>query len=474
MEKPEQHIDLVFKNKLAHASVPPPAFVWTNVEKELRRRKKPVFFWWWTSSLALLLVAGGAYFLQESGQSTGIVSSTSTQQFADHQSVAAAPNSQNKENGAVSLTESAVNSPENNAEQGKNLQPRKAGDASFAPFTKKSTAGSIGRNTDAKGGSLSAPEIMNEIVVNQLTPEASTTSTVTLPGLFPQTPTDVNTALPLLPGLKTDFFETKIVQPAGKRWPTKVAKKKKKNENCYDFASHRTVLMVDAYAGPETADRSFSTKNAENKPYLAKRQQTEGRGWGFNGGLRATAVFREHFTASAGIQYNQFTEVFSYVDPTSIEFDVHVKIDPTTGEATFDTSDIHFGERRVKTYNRYGFLDIPVALGYEVRQGRGGIRFQGGAALNLLFHKRGTILSPDTGKPVSFTPDKPGAIDVFTSNAGLSIQGSMQFFWSYEPRTRFFAEPYFRKILDPVTLDSHPVSARYDLWGARFGVTKIF
>lgn len=464
MEKPEQHIDHVFKNKLAGASVAPPAFVWTNVEKELRRRKKPPLFWWWTSGLAILLAAGGAYWLQHAGQTSGTDLVTVPVPPVLQQPATSGADPGAKENNAAALSSTTTNNPESN------LQTTASADIPFTPYIKKSSTGSTGRNIDVKGGAQQAPETWSDWgATPATTPHTNFTSETQQAST-----TNERTPTPLLPSIKTDFLTSKIVHPAAKRWPTKVAKKKKKDENCYDFASHRTVLMADAYVGPQTADRSFAAESAENKPYLNKRVQTEGRGWGFDGGLRVTALFREHFTATAGIEYNQFTEVFSYVDPTSIEFDVHVKIDPTTGAATFDTSDIRFGERRVKSYNRYGFLDIPVALGYEVRQGRGGIRFQGGAALNLLFHKRGTILSPDTGKPVSFTPGNPGAIEVFRSNAGFSVQGSMQFFWSYEPRTRFFAEPYFKKILDPVTLDSHPVSTRYNLWGARFGVTKIF
>lgn len=63
MDNHEQHIDQAFQRRLRDASVPPPAFVWPAVEKELRKRKRKLLVWWWTGGSAVLLAAASWYWM---------------------------------------------------------------------------------------------------------------------------------------------------------------------------------------------------------------------------------------------------------------------------------------------------------------------------------------------------------------------------------------------------------------------------
>ena len=165
-------------------------------------------------------------------------------------------------------------------------------------------------------------------------------------------------------------------------------------------------------------------------------------------------------------------ERFEYADPNYKEVNIRQRsvLINGTWQTVSDTS-VSYGEHYTKTYNRFGMLDIPLQMGLEVRNRRSGVSLQAGASINVLFWKRGSILDM-TEQPASFAP-ADGEIEVFRPRTGLSISGSVQWFYHLRPRLRVFAEPYFRQVLRPVTIDSHPVEQRYGIGGIRLGLTKI-
>ena len=205
-----------------------------------------------------------------------------------------------------------------------------------------------------------------------------------------------------------------------------------------------------------------------------KCKTIEDKDFSFNAGLRGSLLFGRHFLLRTGLHYEQMTEVFEFADPNYIKYLISVTQKIVDGKPVVivDTIGVDYGENYIKTFNRYGMLDIPIEAGIELRQGRFGLSLNGGLSFNILFWKRGTILSP-IGKPEVFTPGKQGAVEVFRKRTGLSVEGSAQFFFHLRPRLRVFAEPYFRQVLKPVTLENQPVDQRYRIGGIKVGMTTI-
>ncbi len=486
MDKSDQHIDQIFQQRLKDAAVPPPAFVWAGVEKELNKRKKrPAGIWWWTSGVALLVAAGIWYFagdhqvVSTPDRIADAPALAVPEQYTADSKQRAATTPDHAVAGSATIPASA---PAGESTASATAVPAGAGKPSNGPgVSDRKTV--IQPNLDKKDVFFHKTTIKSNTLPVPVIPAKSTGGSAVNPEtIHAAPPMAVNTEAeesadmqsPDLLEVKYGLLETKTTKPSSKNWPVKVArKKKKKNDNCYDFASHRNVMLLEAWAGPVYANKSLHYTNPENEAYQIKRRSSEGQGWGFNGGLRATYLFREHFSVSAGLQYDQFTEVLTYVNPTAVHHLVDHVTDPITGETRLDTLDADFGEAKTRIFNRFGFLDVPVSIGYEVRHGRAGIRFQGGASFNLLFYKRGAVLSPTADVPAYYTPGK-GTLDVYNTSSGLSVQSSMQCFYHLNPVTRVFAEPYYREILDPVTVESHPLSQRYRIWGVRMGLAKIF
>ena len=234
------------------------------------------------------------------------------------------------------------------------------------------------------------------------------------------------------------------------------------------------MLLLDAYLGPSLTRKEMRT-GPDNQPYLAQRRNTETKDWSFSAGLRASLLLDRHFLLRSGIHYDQITEVFEYIDPNSVEVTIRQTTQIVNGQpvTVIDTLGVEYGEKYLKSFNRFGMLDIPLQAGVELRNGRTGLSLNGGIALNVLFWKRGAIISPVDGQPAYFTPGS-GTVEVFRANAGLSAMGSVQWFCHLRPRLRVFAEPYVRMVLRPVNVPGHPVEQRYGILGLHIGVTRIF
>ena len=420
-------IDQIFQERLSNASVTPPPFVWDGVERELRKKRRRSIFWWSLGLGMLLGVASLTWYgfsktTPTTPTSTPLNLTANTPSDETHLKVETAPN-------VAPLTPNTKqkNTTENQAFN-RALSAKNglmAPNASILPLTP--TEG-LPKQNQADQQTSDAPSF-------------TASSGVTNPQ--PPTGTAVSDNPP-------SFEFTSVTQPYA-------------DTKCYNFESHANAWLFDAYTGPLYAQKSLSTgANPENKTYHDLRWNTEShRGIGFTAGARASLLVKQHFSVGTGIDYQQFTETFSYEKPLYIQ----VLIDPNTG----DTLDLDIVTQRFKQYSRFGFVNIPFSAGYEIRQGRRGVHLRGGGAINLLFWKNGTMLDQTTLQPAKFDTQ-----DAFRVNAGLSLIGSAQFFLHIQPRTRLFVEPYYQRILKPVTKGTYPLQQNYNLIGLRLGLTKIF
>lgn len=249
-------------------------------------------------------------------------------------------------------------------------------------------------------------------------------------------------------------------------------RKDPRTKHCYDFDRHSSAWLVDVYAGPAFARKTFFAR-PDDQPYLKNRLATERRDWAFAAGVRGSWLFEKQFLLRSGLHYEQMTEVFEYIDPNYIKVKVEYISVIKNGQwvTIADTTGIDYGSNYTKTFNRFGILDIPLLAGVELRNGRTGLSINTGVTMNVLFWKQGSILSQNNA-PVSFTP-KDKRWDVYRTRLGLSVMGSVQWFWHVQPRFRVFVEPYYHHIVRPVTLSSHPVELRYGIGGVNFGFTHI-
>lgn len=458
MEQPP-NLDHFFRERLHAAEAPPPAFVWPRVEQELRRRRRRFLLWLWLG-LGLGLAGAGLWSLGPVGSSavlsfTGVpkVEPVHPSDLAPTENMAVAASASPDFPSAAPLSNQQT--PNEISTSHTVLSPKRYPVEEHAPF------GPAQPNAPA-----TSPPIlpMLPFEIDDLAPVVAGSS-------FPASSAPLLAALPgLQGGLRLAYSAPGVVLPKAKPFLFK----KKPRKKCYDFAQHPRVWLVDAYAGPSLPQRQLTASQSGFEDYLRQRHDTERMGWAFHAGLRGSLVFGQHFLLRTGLHYEQMTEVFDYADPdfvkvTIVQFTKFVDNLPVT---VIDTV-VEYGEHHVKTYNRFGLLEIPLLAGAEFRAGRAGLSLQAGAALNVLFWKRGTILNTQ-GEPASFVPGPAQASPVFRRRAGWSATASAQLFYHLRSKVRVFAEPYYSRSFRPLTLASQPIAQRYTTWGLKLGVTRIF
>ena len=481
MEHDANHIDQLLRQRLHDASAPPPDFVWPRVEAAIRkRRRRLLFFWLWGTGLAVTASLGWWVLAKNKAGHSSLQHLATAGQPADIKVVEKAANvptvpaekeqAQMAAPTASSHPTSVFAAPDKVKSAFAVHKTRKTGTPGKAPQpTSDALAGTS--NVPAPATSLISDSAPVSIESNHSEAPQSVVSTSDIsllsPSIYPlpllstSQPLNLSTPLTTHYSLLTTHHSPSIIR-------------KKETRNCYDFSQHPNVLLADVYAGPSLARKEMLT-GPDNQPYLAQRRNTEHRDWSFSAGLRASLLLDRHFLVRTGFHYDQVNEVFEYADPDFVQVIIRQTTQIINGQpvTVIDTLGVEYGEHYQKTYNRYGMLDIPLEVGVEVRNGRYGLSLNSGLSINMLFWKRGAILSPIDGQPAYFTPSS-GTVDVFRRNVGVSAIGSVQWFCHLRPRLRVFAEPYARIVLRPVNLPNHPVQQRYAMLGLNFGITRIF
>ncbi len=487
MENANHNIDEIFRQRLYEAEVPPPPFVWPAVEKELRKRRRLWVLWvfaFGTLSACVWLWQAqfghddattlGSFFVQ-TVDSPKIAQETSTarpqelpEQISegDHSKVTKRPVQHPAEFALAQLT------PKGAASSDALEQIKKEGNLSENSFRRVTSDNSEAEKTNGQPVAAAPDQVILENaeplaapLMHDFAMVSGNQPRVVLQSLAIEPPQQVASIL-----LAQETYSPKKLKSFSRR-------KKPQPKFCYDFARHPSAWLVDAYIGPSLAQRTL-TSRLEDQPYLNQRLATERRSVAMNAGVRASLMFNRNFLVRTGLHYDQMTEVFEFIDPTSVTYILKFN----TGDPIPDTLGVQYGENYLKTYNRYAMLDIPLMVGVEMRHGRSGFSINAGISANVLFKKSGVIIDPVTHEPARFGPlsDKnlgpklPLSQEVFRANVGLSATASIQWYWHLTPYFRVFAEPSFRQLLRPVSVASHPVEHRYSILGLRLGATKIF
>lgn len=459
MERPN-NIDDLLRQRLHHAEVPPPAFVWPNVERALRRRKRRLLFWLLAIGTAASLAASWWWLLRlrDKPALEQPVVAAAKRPAAAMQPAAGIPSPPLP---MEDIPETAApEMPGANRETAPTVPaPGRPVFKTAEPTIERGETSTEGRQV-AKALLAAEPTAQADIELDLAMLQA--------PGT--KLETQVAALLPIAAGVLESPERESVVKPVVLA-PVKIKKAPKK---CYDFHTNRQAWLVDAYVGPSWANQRLHTSDSELDDYIFSRQRTEKPDWGFNAGVRASYLFAGNFLLRTGLHYDQYMEQFEHIDPNFIQYSIIVTQKLINGQwvSVTDTVGVRYGTDYLKTYNRFALLDIPLQAALELRSGPTGVSLNLGGSVNVLFHKRGSMLATN-GKPASFTPSD-GQYDVFRTRVGLSLMGSIQWFYHVTPRTRVFVEPYFRHILEPVTRAGYPVEQSQGVGGVHIGATLIF
>ena len=227
-----------------------------------------------------------------------------------------------------------------------------------------------------------------------------------------------------------------------------------------DAAGNKKYLEI--YAGPDYAFRSLT--DTANSEYLRRRKESTKFSSAFSAGIRYTRVFSNSMSVRAGFNYSQINEKFKFKQGNIVQvvYIINASGD-TIGSYTVT------GTRYKTTINNYRSIDIPIAMGYEVGNGRWHANINAGVVINIYSWQKGEILDASYN-PVSITTGKNASPYQFKTNAGIGFMGGVSVYYKLNERYHLFAEPYFRYNFSPMNKDNITLKQKYQTAGLRLGV----
>ncbi len=446
--KEKNQIDEIFQNRLRDSASEPPAFVWENVERALadkKRRRWAIAFW----AVGSLILAGGATAFWLLKTEKGAAQAMISQPLA-----------------------AIENAPQASLFSNENESEKRIGSVVFSTEKASANASGLSKKTNSflieKNGSESQILIEQKLAsinaINNKSTENKQINTFFDLTQKREKETDENPFFIKKENWKLEPIDSKnnlfaLKNSTSRELPKmKTFRARKRARACPKFGATGSAFLIEAWAGPSFALKELRPVLADAPNYANRRAASERSELSWNAGARAAFLFHRKFIVRAGFQYSQINETFSQRSP------YWITIPPNASQT--DTI-IKYGELVQKTFNRLGFLDLPVTIGAELVGGQFGLTLNGGAAANLLFWKHGELLMPDN------RTEKFSNAGIFRANAGLSLIGSAQVFYQINAKTRLFAEPYFQKILRPVTVSSYEIEQRYSTSGVQIGLSRL-
>jgi len=221
----------------------------------------------------------------------------------------------------------------------------------------------------------------------------------------------------------------------------------------------RFTVYLDVLASPDISIRSLEARSSDNAAYQKARAKTESTRYAFSGGLRLSFVGKRGFAFRTGLMYAQINERFDFKNENAERSSIINTFDMRGNVIGADTL-LETGLRQKRTFNRFHLLDIPVLAGYELNTRRWTFSVNGGFYFNLLFRKKGDLLSPEN-EPATFSSGAADALPVFKSRAGISLFSSFGLNYKFSEKVHWVIEPQLRYYLNPLTRTDYLLEQKY-------------
>ncbi len=240
---------------------------------------------------------------------------------------------------------------------------------------------------------------------------------------------------------------------------------------CARFSPGYWYHYVDLTLTPGYAFRQLEALDSEYDGYLDQREKTEKPRYAFGAGVRLSAVSGIGLAGRAGINYTRITEAFDYLNENEVRITITNTYGPNGEVIRTDTSYVS-GTRRKITPNQYHIIEVPLAIGYDLRRPKFDVLLSAGVRINLLFQQKGAFLSPDDLTPVNFSYNRSDAYPAFRKHlkTGWFVSAGLAYKWKQD--FHFLFEPHLSYYPGSFTKSDFPVSQKYWLGGISIGVRK--
>jgi len=420
-----------FQHKLAQTKVMnPPEFVWDNIAQHLDKKKRRNVVWIWILASGILAgVAGYLYFAERQTiiakvadkSPSSDISTTDGHDLANHGLKQQVEKYEKKH---VLSTTDGHKSKANIASNQKSLSKSNTQEIVYSVQTSTKTVEILSENRVEDQADVSK-SIMEKVSI----------------------PTLLGNKLGTCNSLKNNDIEYKddII--------------------CHDFRiKKRKSYFVEAGLQLGRPIKSISGSESE-KPLLDLRNLTE-RSWYSWGAYGKIGMYlNKNIYASTGIEFMQSKELF-ILEKEAITRMI-ITFDPNTGQPT-DTSFVT-GNLVNKGEIRYNAIDLPLSVGFLSNVQKWNFGAEVSARINLKFSATGKTYNQN----LTLTRIENEG-NMYKSNIGLSLKGSVMIGYNIFRKTTVILKPYYLWQTKPVNDASNPVVTKLNNVGVELGVRRDF
>jgi hypothetical protein len=230
--------------------------------------------------------------------------------------------------------------------------------------------------------------------------------------------------------------------------------------------------LLEIYASPVYPQQFLAGDNSTLKQL---RDKSENPWLSHSSGLRIGYNYKGGIVKT-GVDYTSIIDKFEVTLKNVISTQVIITIDTiknTDGTLTIlrdTTIKEQYGEEKIKKYNKYRMIGIPLILGYELRYKNHSFGLNTGLIFNLYFNQSGNLMN-ENSKIIELSEMKD---KIFAERIGATFYSGLTYSYSLSNYFSIFGEPRIAYNLFPITKSDYSINQKYLTYGISLGGRFLF
>jgi len=234
---------------------------------------------------------------------------------------------------------------------------------------------------------------------------------------------------------------------------------------------------LEIQGGAALTNRNLSLKNIENQTWLDLREATESTLETVQIGGLIDLQHRSGFAISTGIQWSRIAEKYTIEEITTTQnlenalISYSIDMNQDTVNRTYDdilrTSTTTTAR---EGFNNYRLLDIPLLIGYHIKNETWSLGFQTGILTNLSLSTKGYIYD-ENNLLVDINANQK---NIYKSSIGIGFYVGLTGRVALNDNLQITASPFYQKNAGSFTLSEGPITQKYSWLGLNIGLRYGF
>jgi hypothetical protein len=238
------------------------------------------------------------------------------------------------------------------------------------------------------------------------------------------------------------------------------------------FPVNVKTWLLEAYTTPMYNQQFLY---GDNKTLVQIRSKSENPWLSYSTGLRIGYNYKGGLIKT-GVDYSSIIDKFEITLKNVLSTQVIITIDTIKNlDGTYtilrDTTIKElYGEEKIKKYNKYRMVGIPLILGYELKLRKHSFGLSAGLIFNLYFNQSGCLMN-ENSKIIDLSEMKD---KIFADRIGATFYSGLTYSYSLNNYFSIFGEPRITYNLFPINKSDYSINQKYLTYGVSLGGRFLF